>query len=190
MKKLVLVSFFFSLSFSMMAQTTILINNVQIFDGVNERLVNGNVLIQGDTIARISASPIPADRSANTRIIDGKGKFLMPGLIDAHWHTMMCAVPEMVLLTADVGYLNLVAAHEAENTLLRGFTSVRDLAGPSFGLKRAIDQGLTAGPRIYPSGAMITQSGGHGDFRLPYEVPSASNAPPEPWGCYWWRRYC
>ncbi|MBO9632601.1 MAG: amidohydrolase family protein [Chitinophagaceae bacterium] len=177
MKKIVLVPFLLSLGFSMMAQTTILLNNVQIFDGVNEKLVNGNVLIQGDTIARISTSPIATDRSANTRIIDGKGKFLMPGLIDAHWHTMMCAVPEMVLLTADVGYLNLVAAHEAGNTLLRGFTSVRDLAGPSFGLKRAIDQGLTPGPRIYPSGAMISQSGGHGDFRLPYEVPSAPNAP-------------
>lgn len=177
MKKIVNVILFVCVSQLVHAQNAILINNVMIFDGVHEKTVSGNVLIQGDTIARISASPIPVNRSANTQIIDGKGKFLMPGLIDAHWHTMMCAVPEMVLLTADVGYLNLVAASEARNTLLRGFTSVRDLAGPSFGLKRAIDQGLTPGPRIYPSGAMITQSGGHGDFRLPYEVPSAPNAP-------------
>lgn len=177
MKKIVVIVFCVFISRVLSGQTAVLINNVQIFDGVSEKLVTGNVLIQGDTIARISSSPIPVNRSAATQIIDGKGKFLMPGLIDAHWHTMMCAVPMTVLLTADVGYLNLVAAHEANKTLLRGFTSVRDLAGPSFGLKRAIDQGLTPGPRIYPSGAMISQSGGHGDFRLPYEVPAAPNAP-------------
>lgn len=158
------------------AQKTVLINNVRIFDGVNEKLTTGNVLIQGDSIARISPSPIPVNKSGNTQIIDGKGKFLMPGLIDAHWHAMLCAVPMNVLMTADLGYINLVAGNEAGKTLLRGFTTVRDLAGPSFGLKRAIDQGLVAGPRIYPSGAMISQTSGHGDFRMPWEVPAAPNA--------------
>ena len=80
-------------------------------------------------------------------------------------------------MTADVGYLNLVAAVEAGKTLMRGFTSVRDMAGPTFGLKRAIDAGIAAGPRIWPSGAMISQTGGHGDFRFPYEIPAAPNAP-------------
>lgn len=178
MRKLIIVLMLFFAGDPAGAQpTTILINNVRIFDGAQEKLITGNVLVQGDSIAKISSSPIAVNRSAATQIIDGGGKVLMPGLIDAHWHTMMCAVPMTVLLTADVGYLNLVAAHEAKNTLLRGFTTVRDLAGPSFGLKRAIDQGLVPGPRIYPSGAMISQSGGHGDFRLPYEVPAAPNAP-------------
>ena len=54
---------------------------------------------------------------------------------------------------------------------MRGFTAVRDLGGPSFGLKRAIDEGLVVGPRVYPSGAMITITGGHGDFRSPSELP-------------------
>ena len=58
----------------------------------------------------------------------------MPGLIDAHWHAMMAAIPLDALLTADVGYINLVAAAEAESTLMRGFTSVRDMAGPAFAL--------------------------------------------------------
>ena len=101
----------------------------------------------------------------------------MPGLIDAHWHAMMAAMPLDVLMTADVGYINLAAAREAERTLMRGFTSVRDMAGPTFGLKRAIDEGVVAGPRIWPSGAMISQTGGHGDFRFPYEIPVAANAP-------------
>ena len=60
---------------------------------------------------------------------------------------------------------------------MRGFTSVRDMAGPTFSLKRAIDDGLVPGPRIWPSGAMISQTGGHGDFRFPYEIPASPNAP-------------
>jgi imidazolonepropionase-like amidohydrolase len=101
----------------------------------------------------------------------------MPGLIDAHVHTMMESIPLMVGLTSDIGYINLVAARAAEKQLLRGFTTVRDLGGASMSLKAAIDQGLHDGPRIYPSGATISQTGGHGDFRLPNEVPEDSNAP-------------
>ena len=89
----------------------------------------------------------------------------MPGLIDAHWHTMLVRPTPAALLTDDVGYLNLVAGAEATDTLMRGFTTVRDVGGPSFGLKRAIDEGIIAGPRIYPSGAIITITSGHGDFR-------------------------
>ncbi|MTH36295.1 amidohydrolase family protein [Paracoccus limosus] len=103
--------------------------------------------------------------------------------LDSSEHLLSCKVARDSacsgndLMTADVGYINLAAAEEAERTLMRGFTSVRDLAGPSFGLKRAIDSGITAGPRIWPCGAMISQTGGHGDYRMPYEVPSALNAP-------------
>ena len=82
-----------------------------------------------------------------------------------------------ILLTADPGYLNLLAARQAEATLMRGFTTIRDMGGPVFGLKRAIDEGITVGPRIYPSGAMISQTSGHGDFRARYEVPRALGGP-------------
>src|SRR5262249_25311606 len=68
-------------------------------------------------------------------------------------------------------YANLAAGAEATDTLLRGFTTVRDVGGPVFGLKRAIDDGVVAGPRIYPSGAVITVTSGHGDFRQPFELP-------------------
>ena len=60
---------------------------------------------------------------------------------------------------------------------MRGFTTVRDLGGPAFGLKRAIDEGIVAGPRIYPSGAIITVTSGHGDFRQPFEVPRIARRP-------------
>jgi imidazolonepropionase-like amidohydrolase len=64
-----------------------------------------------------------------------------------------------------------VAGDEATDTLMRGFTTVRDLGGPAFGLKRAIDQGIVKGPRIYPSGAMLTATSGHGDFRQFTDLP-------------------
>jgi imidazolonepropionase-like amidohydrolase len=55
--------------------------------------------------------------------------------------------------------------------LLRGFTAIRDLGGPVFSFKQAIDDGLIPGPRIYPSGALITTSGGHGDLRMLSDLP-------------------
>ncbi|MDO9173231.1 MAG: amidohydrolase family protein, partial [Actinomycetota bacterium] len=103
--------------------------------------------------------------------IDGGGRVLMPGLIDAHWHSAFAALPVSALLTADIGYVHLVAGRTAEQTLLRGFTTVRDAGGPTFGVKRAIDEGIISGPRIYPAGAMISQTSGHGDFRATHELP-------------------
>lgn len=154
----------------------IAITNVRLFDGKSARLIDGQrVVVAGDKIKAVEAASNPVPNGA--QVIDGGGRTLMPGLIDAHWHTMMASMPMMELMTADIGYITLSAAEEAQRTLMRGFTSVRDMAGPSFGLKRAIDSGLNAGPRIWPSGAMISQTSGHGDFRWPYEVPAQIDAP-------------
>jgi imidazolonepropionase-like amidohydrolase len=158
--------------------TAILFENVRIFDGKSDTLSAGmNVLVRGNMIEKISRDPIPTDRSANTRIIAGSGRTLMPGLIDMHWHTMLVRPTPAALLAGDIGHLNLMAGAEATDTLMRGFTTVRDLGGPAFGLKRAIDEGIVRGPRIYPSGAIITVTSGHGDFRQPFEVPRVLGAP-------------
>lgn len=154
----------------------VVFTNVRIFDGKSGRLIEGQrVVVEGNKIKAVE--PVGEAAPDGAQIIDGGGRTLMPGLIDAHWHAMMASLPLLQLLTADVGFITLAAAAEAERTLMRGFTSIRDLAGPSFSLKRAIDSGLNAGPRIWPSGAMISQTSGHGDFRLPYEVPAAYDAP-------------
>jgi imidazolonepropionase-like amidohydrolase len=148
-----------------------LFENVRIFDGKSATLSPpSNVLVRGNKIEAISAQPIPADRRADTRIIAGGGRTMMPGLIDNHWHAMMVRVTPAQAF-GDVGYNNLVAAAEATDTLMRGFTTVRDLGGPAFGLKRAIDEGIVKGPRIYPSGAVITVTSGHGDFRQLTDLP-------------------
>jgi len=162
---------FMLLSFWANAQIVVLINNVKIFNGKDNKTVIGNVLITDDAITKISTAPIPINKSAMTTIIDGKGKFLMPGLIDAHVHTMFESIQMGVGLTSDIGYVNIVAAKAVENQLLRGFTTVRDLGGASFSLKRSIDEGYIKGPRIYPSGATISQTSGHGDFGGATDVP-------------------
>jgi len=153
------------------AAQSVLFRDVRVFDGRSSTLQSGqSVLIEGTRIKAIDGGNPPAPDGA--RVIEGGGRVLMPGLIDAHWHALYAALPLPVLLTADLPFIHLAAAAEARRTLLRGFTTVRDLGGPAFALKKAIDEGLATGPRIYPSGAMITASGGHGDLRPLSDIPS------------------
>ncbi|MBV8250480.1 MAG: amidohydrolase family protein, partial [Comamonas sp.] len=157
------------------AERPTLLTNLRLFDGTGKPVRDGvQVLVQGKLI---SALPSAAEKVEGAQVIDCQGKLVMPGLIDTHWHTMLAAIAQTTAMTADLGYLYLAAAQEAQRTLLRGFTSVRDAGGPAFALKRAIDEGMVAGPRIYPSGAMISQTSGHGDFRLRGDIPRAANAP-------------
>jgi len=146
-----------------------LFTNVNVFDGVNEKLIrNANVVVTGNKITAVSTKSLAV---AGGRVIDGGGRTLMPGLIDAHWHTMFNFSPVSNTLGSNFGYLSIAAAKHSGDTLMRGFTTVRDVGGNSFGVKRAIEEGLVHGPRIYPSGAYISQTAGHGDFRGPNDVP-------------------
>ena len=161
------------------AETAVLINNVHVFDGKSSSRSESpvNVLIVDDVIQGISTAALPSPENASLTLIDGEGRTLMPGLIDAHWHMMLVGQTLTDAMTSEVGYTNLRAAQVAEATLMRGFTTVRDMGGPVRGLRRAIEEGQYPGPRIFPSGAMISQTGGHGDFRLPHEIPRAPNVP-------------
>jgi imidazolonepropionase-like amidohydrolase len=145
-----------------------LFRNVRVFDGVGPNLsVPTDVLVRGNVIAAIG----PAAKSSAATVIDGKGRTLMPGLIDNHVHIPLSVVAQTEIadpkLTADV--VEARGAAEAERMLMRGFTSVRDMGGPVIPIKRGIDTGKYVGPRIWPSGAMISQTSGHGDSRLPDE---------------------
>ncbi|WP_282295309.1 amidohydrolase family protein [Stenotrophomonas sp. PS02289] len=154
---------------------TIVFSNVRIFDGTHPQLSPPrHVQVEGNRITRISATPIDAGGSKH---IEGGGRTLMPGLIDMHWHSMFAAVPIQSAMSADNGYLNIVAAGESRRTLMRGFTTVRDVGGAVFGLKAAVDAGQIEGPRIFPSGAMITVTSGHGDFRQPSDLPRGVGQP-------------
>ena len=154
-----------------------LFENVMVFDGTSAELTGpSNVLVEGNRITRITDAPIAVDTATTT--IAGDGRTLMPGLIDAHWHTMLVRPTPIEAIYGDLGFNNLVAGAEASDTLMRGVTTVRDMGGPAFGLKQAIDSGITIGPRIHPSGAMITVTGGHGDFRQLSDLPRTVGGPP------------
>jgi len=155
------------------APGVVLFENVRVFDGTSEQLsAPVNVLVEGNQISAISADAIetPSDAAQLTRI-DGTGRTLMPGLIDVHVHLTFGAmsVQQMQDPSTTPEALGQAAAEQADNMLMRGFTAVRDAGGPVFGLKAAIDAGKAVGPRIWPSGALISQTAGHGDMRMPSE---------------------
>jgi imidazolonepropionase-like amidohydrolase len=154
------------LSWATSPAQTIVIDNVRVFDGV--AVVAGetvSVVITRNTIASLG----DADGAENvSRRIDGGGRWLIPGLIDGHAHLSVIAAPrDLQQLSWDE--IGARMAVRSEATLMHGFTTVRDLGGPVFGLKKAIDEGAVVGPRIFPSGAFISQTSGHGDFRQPLD---------------------
>lgn len=146
-----------------------LFRNVRVLDVVNGRLSEPtNVLVTGDRIARIGNGIAPR---GSAKIVEGGGRTLMPGMIDMHVHLTFSALTMPQMLSPDLTPQKAeeAAGRQSRNMLLRGFTAVRDAGGPIFDLKRRIDAGDLAGPRVWPSGAVISQTSGHGDFRLPSE---------------------
>lgn len=146
----------------------VLFKNVKVFDGRSKTLSKStDVLIHDNKIEKIMANITPQDDDI---VIDGKGNTLMPGFIDSHAH-LMFQIPITDAAGADRYYHGYVATQSAETYLMNGFTSVRDVAGNSFSLKKAIDKDLLVGPRIYPSGPMISQTSGHADHRSANSKP-------------------
>lgn len=168
---------FFLITFSVTSQKKdlpiILIKNVEIFDGINQKTINGDILIEGNMISKISKSNI-SSTSKNVLVIDGEGKFVMPGLIDAHTHISMEGIP-IGSAMVDWGTVNIISTQAAKHRLLHGFTTLRNMGGNAIPLAKQIDKGTVPGPRIYPSGAFISQSGGHGDFDDITAVPRTSD---------------
>jgi imidazolonepropionase-like amidohydrolase len=146
-----------------------LFRNVRVLDVVGGRLGSvTSVLVRGNVIAAIGPD---ASGGPGAVVIDGQGRTLMPGLIDMHYHITFGSLSFDALNSPQTTpeQAAAAAAASAGQTVLRGFTTVRDVGGPIFPLKRAIDAGKTPGPRVWPSGAVISQTAGHGDFRTPDE---------------------
>ena len=152
--------------------TGVLFENVRIFDGTEKKLsAPANVLVVGNLIQTISTQPITAPAGTTLTRVAGGGRTLMPGLIDNHVHVLLSTTSQAELLDPKITpeMLQERATAEAGRTLLRGFTAVRDMGGPMLTARPAIDKDELPGPRIYPSGAMVSQTSGHGDSRLPHE---------------------
>jgi imidazolonepropionase-like amidohydrolase len=156
------------------AEPDLVIARARVFDGRSAQLrENAEILIAAGKVVEIRTAggigaPVvaatPGAATGAPRVIDAGNRIVIPGLIDAHVHPTI-AVPIAQLRDNDPNYVASRSTVEARRMLLRGFTTIRDMAGPSFGLKQAIDEGVIEGPRIFPSGAMVSQTSGHGDFR-------------------------
>lgn len=151
------------------AYDNIVIRGARVFNGCTEELVSADVLVTDKMIAAIGAD-LEAPEGAYEIMADGYT--MIPGLIDAHWHGVYAEATIPQILTTGEGYWNLVAARAQENALYRGFTTVREAAGPMFDIARATDEGMIVGPRIFPSGPAISQTSGHMDFRFTHDVPA------------------
>ena len=139
-----------------------LFKNVNVFDGKNEKLLaNASVLVEGNLIRQVSTGALDAPGAT---IIDGGGRTLVPGFIDVHTHLTLTSAPDVVIMERPWMYTGATAGLIATQTLMRGFTTVRDAGGPAGGLKQAVDEGLIAGPRIFSSGPFLSQTGGHFDL--------------------------
>jgi imidazolonepropionase-like amidohydrolase len=182
MKKLLIFSLLLIISINLFAQvkaqTTVIIKNANIFDGVNEKLITGSdVLVEGKLIKKIGKNL----SAKNATVIDAQGKTLIPGLIDAHWHTYYSNAPQSVLVNGDMSEVAIIGFLGAEQTLMRGFTSCRDVGGNPFAVKKMTDSGKYPGPRLFISGPPISQTSGHFDFRGKNDVPRNSTDPMTYW---------
>ena len=169
--KSIIALFFLATTFTFAQTKQILIENVRILDHQTQALTSPmNVLVSGQKIEKISSAKISSPNQDVVKI-NGGGKTLMPGLIDVHVHMVFGSLTMAQMMSPDMSEEMLVSkiGEASHKMLMRGFTSVRDAGGPIFPLKLAIDKGKVAGPRIWPSGATISQTAGHGDFRTPDE---------------------
>ena len=145
------------------APQQVLITNVNVFDGKTNGLAMGQDVLVEDNLIKDIGNDTQARSDAI--VIDGGGRTLMPGLIDGHAHVMINHNFPVVETNMDLTDIAYRATLVMKRFLVDGFTSVRDMGGPAFGLQRNIDGGVIVGPRIFPSGAFISQTSGHGDFR-------------------------
>ncbi|HZU91198.1 MAG TPA: amidohydrolase family protein, partial [Stellaceae bacterium] len=134
--------------------------NCAVLDGTSrERREHHHVLVEGAHIREVSDRPLRMD---GAKTIDLKGHTLMPGLIDAHVHVLAVDAALARLAERPLTIVAFEAARVLEAMLMRGFTTVRDAGGADGGLAEAITAGLVGGPRLFPSGLALSQTGGHG----------------------------
>ncbi|MFB7615884.1 amidohydrolase family protein [Kitasatospora sp. NPDC056181] len=155
----------------------LLVTNVRVFDGIGEEAVPGHVRIERDRITEVVPGRASPRGARGVTVLDGGGRTLIPGLTDAHVHLFAIGATLAELQLAPTGTVYYQALAAARDMLMRGFTTVRDMAGDTEPLRRALDRGLFPGPRIYPSQAAVSQTSGHGDFGAVYDTPTALGGP-------------
>ncbi len=139
---------------------TTVINGTLLDTDTMELLGERHITIEDDRIVDVETSLPTLDAD---RVIDARGRFVMPGFIDGHVHHVITTMDFRRLVSMTTVERALGMGKLAEAMLQRGFTTVRDTGGDTKGLVSAIDRGLCNGPRIVGSGRALSQTGGHGD---------------------------
>jgi len=139
----------------------VLFRGARVYDGDTPDLHRGDVLVEGGWIKAVG----PGLNEAAAEVVDCDGRVLMPGMIDAHVHVYATSLNIQQVVTAPQTYSAHYAAAFLRHILACGFTTVRDTGGADLGLYRALAEGLVDGPRLFYGGRLMTQTGGHGDFR-------------------------
>ena len=142
------------------------IDNVVLLEPAAEARVEGHMVIEDGVIREVSSSP---GNNVDIRI-DGRGKTVIPGLIDCHVHVTAATADFPALRRWSPAYTTVRALTILSAMIRRGFTTVRDAGGADWGLAQAIQQGHAVGPRLRYCGQAISQTGGHGDMREPGDV--------------------
>jgi len=146
---------------------TLKLTNATLFDGISDELLEDrSVLIEGDRIVEVADGTIS---SSADQVIDLGGQTLLPGLIDAHVHVYTSELNLSSNMRRPWTYLAQYANRFLGNMLDCGFTSIRDVGGGDFGLAMALEAGLVTGPRLFYGGRILSQTGGHADWRPQYE---------------------
>ncbi len=145
--------------------TQVVVAGGSVLDVAAGRWQPADVRIDGSRIVEVG----PGLPSGSARIIDASGRYVIPGLIDAHVHVTAFSADFRELERNPASYVFAQTSAILRGMLSRGFTTVRDMAGADHGLARAQEEGLIPGPRLYFCGHAISQTGGHGDMRLPGE---------------------
>ena len=153
--------------------TTLLITDATLLDLEAGTLHAGSsVRVDGDRIVEVAPGrTLTPTHGPAARRIDARGATVMPGLIDAHVHAILTTLDLGALAHRPATRLGIEAKEVLEGMLRRGFTTVRDAGGLDRGIAEALDAGLVRGPRVFRSGRVLSQTGGHGDTHPPTDDP-------------------
>jgi imidazolonepropionase-like amidohydrolase len=150
----------------------LIIKNAKLLDTEAAELRPGaSVRIEEDKIIEVAEDGRVLGVGSDVVVLDAAGRTLMPGLIDAHVHAALTTVDLASMARRSASWVAIETKFILEAMLRRGFTTIRDAGGLDPGISIATDRGLIKGPRIFRSGRVLSQTGGHGDLEGVSEHP-------------------